>query len=166
MPERRTVYVPDRLAARMATFDENWSEVAQVAWSRRCDTLERSLRVSKRLEDLRKQRRGVKTSDWALGLRAGMQYAERTAEYSELRRAVENADIARDDRQWEGEPDSLGWASMLGDIAFGEGEWGRSELESFCDQFLDAAHPPAEAVRGFILGMAQWFGEHRSEIEE
>lgn len=147
------VYVPDELKAAMEAAEGiNWSRVAQAAFARAIE-MERIKAVNieeAKLERLRGSRVVNEEAEAAAGVAAGKAWALDHATYAELERvaAIDTDDIEDD-----------GWDTLLADALFGEGEWNRADVDDFCDQYLDARHPKAYQVRGFVEGAQEVFDQ-------
>ncbi|WP_295543443.1 hypothetical protein [uncultured Thiohalocapsa sp.] len=164
---KKSIYVADDLAARMADFEaENWSKVAAVCFEQRLAELMRQRdkdAMKAAVQRLRASKMKQVNAAQREGFEVGFQWAQHSADYGQLKRLVNHEHL---DTLFGGGPSE---AFSAGErlVAIVEGEDGpdRQSSNDFWTN-LDAAGKQYDDdfVEGFIDGVNDFYDKVADEI--
>ncbi len=150
MVVRLSISVPDELKAEMDNIETrvNWSAIAQSAFAREIG-LQKRLEVGEMeqvVERLRASKEKSVDYDFDLGKKNGGEFAQKYADYSDLRK-INEIDV---DNLSESDKDLN--LRFLVDALWGS-EVDRWEVEGFLESHLSADRTSAAEIKGFVVGV-------------
>jgi hypothetical protein len=164
---KRSIYVSDDLAARMADFEaENWSKVAAVCFEQRLAELMRQRdqdAMKAAVQRLRASKMQQANAAQREGFEAGFQWAQHSADYGQLERLVNYEHM---DTLFDGGPsEAFSAGEILVAIVEGEDRPDRQSSDDFWTN-LDAEGKQYDDafVEGFIDGVNDFYEKVADEI--
>lgn len=160
--------VPQETSDRMSGWDFNWSEFVGAAIERQLCILEQEYVPMSTIERLRASKQQLRSEQFMEGERFGREWANRSAEYAQLKRLSKLRDTVEDWDEWfvEDETGVYGVCELLVEAIEPPGEFNRQVAADFWKDALDGEGPEEDPdfVQGFAEGALAVFDSVEDEL--